>query len=81
MHPPNWPAEKYETVPFTVSIDGVKKDLGNFHYYKQIEIESVSPLLGPNEGKGSIFFTGKNFRNDFENAKLGCRIGNSLAKA
>lgn len=66
---------------FQILIDGIGHDLGNFHYYKQIEIDSVNPLIGPNEGMANIYFTGKHFRNDFENAKLGCRIGNTLAFA
>lgn len=44
-------------------------------------IDDVSPTIGPNEGKGAIYFMGKEFRDDFENAKLGCRIGNTLGKA
>jgi len=81
MHLPNWPAEKYGTVTFNIHIDGVKHTFGNFHYYRQIQIDNVSPLLGPNEGNGNIYFTGKYFRSDFENARLGCRIGNTLALA
>jgi hypothetical protein len=52
MHPPNWPTDKYATVPFFIMIDGSKQTFGNFHYYKQIEIDSVNPTLGPNEGNG-----------------------------
>ena len=78
---PNWPPERLGTVNFHIAIDGVKHDFGNFHYYKQIEIESVAPLTGPNEGSANIYFTGKYFKSDFENAKLGCRIGNTLALA
>ena len=81
MHLPNWPADKIGTVSFHILIDGVKHSFGNFHYYKQIEIESVNPLIGPNEGNGNIYFTGRYFRSDFENAKLACRIGNTLAIA
>lgn len=81
MHQTNWPVDKYDTLPFYVIVDGVKKDFGNFHYYKQVEIDGVNPTIGPNEGKGNIYFTGKYFRNDFENARIGCRIGNTLAIA
>jgi hypothetical protein len=62
-------------------IDGVKHDFGNFYYYIQATIDNVSPLLGPNEGHGAIYFSGKGFRADFENAKLGCRIGNVMGSA
>jgi len=77
----NWPSDKYESVPFTILIDGSRKDFGQFHYYKQVEITDVSPLLGPNEGKAAVYFVGKDFRDDFENAKPGCRVGNTLGKA
>lgn len=39
------------------------------------------PLIAPNDGKGVVYIIGKGFRTDFENAKLGCRIGNTLAHA
>lgn len=77
----NWPADKYDSVPFSVLIDGSRKDFGQFHYFRQLVIDDVSPTIGPNEGKGAIYFMGKDFRDDFENAKLGCRIGNTLGKA
>jgi hypothetical protein len=38
-------------------------------------------LIGPQEGRGAIYIQGKDFRDDFENAKLGCRIGNTLGHA
>lgn len=78
---PTWPAEAYETVDFNIQVDGVKHSLGNFHYYKQIVIESINPTLGPNEGNGNIYISGRYFRGDFENARVKCRIGNILAKA
>lgn len=81
MHLPNWPAEKQGTIPFHITIDGVKHPFGNFHYYRQVEIDNVNPLINANEGSGAIYFVGRYFRNDFENAKLGCRIGNTLATA
>ena len=28
-----WPADKYESVPFSIVIDGSKKEFENFHYY------------------------------------------------
>lgn len=64
-----------------VSIDQNKHDLGNFHYYKQITLLDVTPTIGPNEGKGAIYFMGENFRDDFENSRVGCRIGNTLGQA
>jgi len=41
----------------------------------------VTPLIAPNDGKGAIYVIGRGFRDDFENSKLGCRIGNTLAHA
>lgn len=38
-------------------------------------------MIGPQEGRGAIYFIGKDFRDDFENSKLGCRIGNTLGHA
>ena len=77
----NWPADGYESVKFHCLIDGSKHEFANFHYYKQLTITDVTPTIGPNEGKGAIYFVGKDFRDDFENAKLGCRIGNTLGSA
>jgi len=78
---PTWPSDRYDTVNFHVLIDGGKHDFGDLHYFKQIEITDVSPLLGPNEGHGAIYFMGRSFRTDFPNSKLGCRIGNSVGLA
>jgi len=77
----DWSSTAYESVKFHVLIDRSKHDFGNFHYYKQIEITSVTPLLGPQEGKGAIYVLGTGFRDDFENAKPSCRIGNTLETA
>lgn len=65
---------------FHILIDRSRHDFGNFHYYKQIEITDVTPLLGPEEG-GAIYVVGSGFRDDFENAKPACRIGNTLETA
>lgn len=78
---PDWPSDKYATVDFSVSVDGIHKSLGTFHYYKQVIIESINPTLGPNEGNGNIYISGRYFRGDFEGSKLSCRIGNTLARA
>ena len=77
----SWPADKYDAIPFSIAIDGSKYSFGNFRYYKQLVIDSVTPLIGPQEGRGAIYFIGKDFRDDFENSKLGCRIGNTLGHA
>lgn len=71
------PLEK--TISFGVKIDGVDQKFGNFHFYKQPIIDDVMPLVAPNDGKGVIYVMGRGFRNDFENANIGCRVGNVLA--
>jgi len=76
-----WPSDRYESVNFHIKIDGSTHDFGNFHYYQQPTLEDVAPLVGPQEGRGAIYFIGRNFRNDFENSALGCRIGNVLGTA
>lgn len=38
------------------------------------------PHIGPSEGKGAIYFYGKNFRDDFELADVGCKIGDAIGK-
>lgn len=77
----DWPSVPDESVNFHVLIDRSKHDFGNFHYYKQVEITSVTPLLGPQEGKGAVYVVGTGFSDAFENAKPSCRIGNTLEAA
>lgn len=76
---PDWPSDKYTSIPFYIVIDGMKHDFGQFHYYKQVVVDAVNPILGPNEGSAHVYISGRNFRADFENAKPNCRIGNSIA--
>ena len=38
------------------------------------------PHTGPSEGHGAIFFYGKNFREDYPLAEVGCKIGDSIGK-
>lgn len=71
----------FGSVPFAVKLEGIKQSFGNFHYYRQCVIDDVTPLIAPNDGKGAIYVIGRGFRDDFENSKLGCRIGNTLAQA
>lgn len=68
-------------MPFAIKIEGVKYDMGNIHYYRQPVIDEVVPLIAPNIGRGVIYVIGRGFREDFENAKLACRVGNTIAKA
>jgi hypothetical protein len=71
----------FGSVSFAVKLEGIKQGFGNFHYYRQCVIDDVTPLIAPNDGAGAIYVIGRGFRDDFENSKLGCRIGNTLAKA
>lgn len=48
MVTPGWDPQRYESVNFNVVIDGSRREFGNFHYYQQITINNVNPLLGPN---------------------------------
>jgi hypothetical protein len=43
----SWPADRYDSIPFSILIDGSKYSFGNFRYFKQITIDSVTPLIGP----------------------------------
>ena len=43
----DWESDKYSSIPFSVYIDGSKYSFGNFHYYKQITIDNVTPLIAP----------------------------------
>jgi hypothetical protein len=43
-------------------------------------IEDMFPHIGPSEGKGIINFYGVNFRDDFELADIGCKIGDAIGK-
>jgi hypothetical protein len=38
------------------------------------------PKIGPSEGKGAIYFYGRNFRDDYQLADVGCKIGDSIGK-
>jgi len=71
----------FGSASFAVKLEGIKQGFGNFHYYRQCVIDDVTPLIAPNDGDGAIYVIGRGFRDDFENSKLGCRIGNTLAKA
>lgn len=38
------------------------------------------PHIGPSEGKGIVYFYGQKFRDDFELANVGCKIGDVISK-
>jgi hypothetical protein len=61
-----------------MSLDGKWVSFGDFFYYKQIELDEVQPTYGPANGNGIIYLYGDNFRSDFANAELGCKIGESI---
>lgn len=39
------------------------------------------PNIGPSEGKGVVYFYGRNFRDDYSLAEVSCKIGESVGKA
>jgi len=65
-------------VKFGLLFDKEWSDFGNFYYYKQIEVASLVPNFGPAEGLGDLYFSGIDFRNDFEGAQIGCKLGESI---
>ena len=67
-------------VKIGVKIEDSFTDLGDFHYYKQVELESVTPRLGPAEGSGIIYLAGRYFTSDFPNSEVGCKVGDSIGK-
>ena len=67
-------------VPFGLSFDGNWNDFGQFYYYTQINFSEIVPNFGPSEGEGEIFFTGENFREDFQGVEIGCKIGDSIGQ-
>ena len=38
------------------------------------------PRIGPSEGRGIVNFYGKGFRDDYDLADIGCKIGDSVGK-
>ena len=40
----------------------------------------MTPRTGPSEGRGIIYFYGRNFREDFPLADVGCKIGDAVGK-
>ena len=55
--------------------------VGGFQYYPQPIVDDIYPKQGPNEGVGVINFYGEGFRDDYQLADLGCKIGDSVGKA
>lgn len=71
----------FGAVEFAVIIDGNwHKFTGGFQYYEQIDFEDMTPHTGPSEGRGVIYFYGRNFREDFPLADVGCKIGEAVGK-
>lgn len=71
----------FGSVEFAVVIDGNwHKFTGGFQYYPQIILDDMFPHVGPSEGRGIINFYGRNFRDDFNLADIGCKIGDAVGK-
>jgi hypothetical protein len=43
-------------------------------------MEDMFPHVGPSEGQGVIFFYGKNFREDYQLADVGCKVGDAVGR-
>lgn len=67
-------------VPFGFSMDGSWTAFDDFYFYRQIELTEVTPLYGPAVGNGLIYLYGKNFRDEFARAELGCKIGSAVGR-
>jgi len=67
-------------VDLGLNFDGFFNDFGQFYYYTQIEFGQVEPKIGPSEGEGEIFFTGDNFREDFQGVEIGCKLGDAIGQ-
>jgi len=79
--PMSWPGRDKSfvgSVPFGFEMDGSWTRFGEFYYYKQISLDEVTPLYGPAMGNGLIYLYGTNFREDFPNSELACKVGNSI---
>lgn len=72
--------EDASAVPFNITIDKKMIKLSPFQYYRQVVLEDMTPHYGPAEGEGQILFYGSNFRNDFPNVDIACKIGESIGK-
>jgi hypothetical protein len=71
----------FGNVDFAVVIDGNwHKFTGGFQYYPQITLDDMYPHIGPSEGRGIVNFYGRNFRDDFALADIGCKIGDAVGK-
>lgn len=74
--------EYFGAVDFAIIIDGNwHKFTGGFQYYEQIILDDMTPHTGPSEGRGVIYFYGRNFRQDFSLEDVSCKIGDSIGKA
>ena len=54
------------------------KFTGGFQYYEQPIVEDIYPKTGPALGTGVINFYGDGFRDDYNLAQLGCKVGDAV---
>jgi len=81
MPKPKQGDDTFGEVELAIVIDGNwHKFSGGFQYYQQIVIDDMYPHIGASEGNGTIYFYGKNFRDDYSTVDIGCKIGNSIGK-
>lgn len=69
------------SVKFSIKVEGNWVQFGDFYYYDQITVNTLTPHNGPAEGRGIIHFFGTGFRDDFTGAELGCKVGESIGSA
>ncbi len=72
--------EQTGAATFNITIDKKMVKLSPFYYYRQVVLEDMTPHYGPAEGEGEILFYGSNFRDDFPNVDIACKIGDSVGK-
>ena len=73
----------FGNVEFAVAPNGKEWNnfVGGFQYYPQPIVDDIYPKQRPSEGVGVINFYGEGFRDDYQLADLGCKIGDSIGKA
>lgn len=79
-----WPGRDAKNIGpamFNITIDDKMIKLRDFYYYNQVVLSDMTPHYGPSEGEGKILFYGTNFRDDFPDVEIACKIGQSIGKA
>jgi hypothetical protein len=69
-------------VDFALMLNGIdpKTFTNGFYYYQQPNVDYIYPKSGPSKGEGIVKVYGQGFRDDFNGANIGCKIGKSFGK-